>query len=292
MITDDLVTVVVPAFNRASTLPRALDSIFDQTYTNWEAIVVDDGSTDQSADAVQEFRRKDARVNLIRHPQRKGAQAARNTGILAANGKWIAFLDSDDVLLPDSLKSRIELARTGLEVVHSNCYVARAGSSELQPFGLPALEGKVYRKLLRKSGFTFPSLLVSKGAIKRIGYLDQNIVAYQEWETAIRLAKYFQFGFVKAPTFIYDCRLEDSISRNRLQDARGYEQVVRKHEWPIVCFLGPKALVHHYQLAADLYLKANDHDNTERCLRKAFSLWPFRPGTILRGIQRLLHSQN
>jgi len=146
--------------------------------------------------------------------------------------------------------------------------------------------------LLKKSGVAFPSLLVSKEAIKRIGYLDQRIVAYQEWDTAIRLAKYFRFGFVKEPTFIYDCHLEDSMSKNLLQDARGYEQIVNRHSWSIFYYLGPRALVRHYQLAAELYFKANDQENAERCLRKAFSLWPFRPRTIMRGIQRLFQSQH
>ena len=150
------------------------------------------------------------------------------------------------------------------------------------------MTGSVYRQLLQKPGPTFPSLLVSKEALVRIGYLDETIVAYQEWDTAIRLARYYEFAFVPEPTFVYDCRQSDSISKDSLREARGYEQVVTKHYWPIFRFLGPKTIVHHYQKAAQLFHEANDNNNARRCFKKAFLSWPFQPRMILRGLQRLL----
>ncbi len=287
----ELVTIVVPVFNRASVVGRALRSILEQTYENWEAMVVDDGSTDHSTQVIEQFTVKDSPINLIRHPQKKGAQAARNTGIFAATGNWVAFLDSDDVWLRDSLAQRLQLAVEGrFQVVHSECYVALPGSAELRRYGLPPLQGGVYRQLLRKSGLTFPSLLVSKECIRHIGYLDETVIAYQEWDTAIRLAKYFQFGFVRVPTFIYDCRLTDSMSKNLVRDAKGYEQVFTKHFWSIFRLLGPMGLVRHYQMAAHLYFEAGDEDNAWRCLMRARLLWPFRPRAILRRLQHLLQS--
>jgi len=160
----------------------------------------------------------------------------------------------------------------------------------MRRFGAPALHGWIYQDLLRKTGTVFPSLLVLKECLKRIGYLDETILAYQEWDTSIRLAKYYQFGFVSEPTFLYDCRHVDTISKDLLREAKGYEQVFTKHSWSIFRLLGPEALVQHYQIAADFYFQAKDEDNARRCLMKAFMLWPFRPRTILRGIQRLLRS--
>ena len=72
---------------------------------------------------------------------------------------------------------------------------------------------------MQKPGPTFPSLLVSKEALVRIGYLDETIVAYQEWDTAIRLARYYEFAFVPEPTFVYDCRQSDTISKDSLREA-------------------------------------------------------------------------
>ena len=98
------------------------------------------GSTDDPARVVEAYARKDSRSRLIEHDERKGAQAARNTGILAPTGKWIALLDSDDEWLHDSLALRLQLAEKGrLPVVHSECYVAKQGSTELRRFGLPTL---------------------------------------------------------------------------------------------------------------------------------------------------------
>src|SRR5262249_39374275 len=158
--------------------------------------------TDYTVPIVEEYARKDARIRLIQHGHRKGAQAARNTGIQAARGEWIAFLDSDDEWLQDSLATRLRVAYEGnFRVVHSECYVVEEGSDQSCRYGLPPLEGSVYKSLLQKPGVVFPSLLVQKNCFERIGQLDENIVAYQEWDTCIRLAKYYGFGFVPEPTF-------------------------------------------------------------------------------------------
>jgi glycosyltransferase involved in cell wall biosynthesis len=282
-----LVSVVIPTRNRSQCIESAILSALAQTYTNLEVIVVDDGSTDDTVQVVAESARNHARVRLIRHSQRKGAQAARNTGIHAAQGQWIAFLDSDDQWLPDSLAVRLQIARLkGVHVVHSDCYVLKPGSAQLQRFGHPRFQGNVYRELLRRCGTLFPSFLLSKEALIRIGYLDETIVSYQEWDTAIRLAKYYEFAFVQEPTFIYDCSSADTISKDLLRTAQGYEQVLLKHWWSILCHLGPKALASHYRRAGGLYHEANDEVEARRCLKIAILLWPFWPRT---GFGRLRH---
>src|SRR5882757_780995 len=113
------------------------------------------------------------------------------------------------------------------------------------------------------------------------------IVSYQEWDASIRLAKYYRFGFVPEPTFVYDCRQGDSISKDLLRAAKGYEQVFKNTFGSTLRFLEPKAFVRHYQIATDLYLQAKDEDNARRCIMKAYLLWPFRPRTTLRGIHRV-----
>jgi len=285
-----LVSVIIPTYNRSKYIDRAIASVLAQTYENMEAIVVDDGSTDDTARLVESYARKDSRLRLIAHDKRRGAQAARNTGIFAAAGKWIAFLDSDDEWLHDSLASRLQVAdKDNVQVIHSECDIIKDGDAQPRRYGLPALEGCVYKSLLQKPGTLFPSLLVSKECFERIGRLDENIVSYQEWDTSIRLAKYYRFGFVSEPTFIYDCRPGDSISKDLLREAQGYEQVFTKHYWSVLRQQGPKTLVEHYQKAAYLYAQANDRCNTRRCSRNAFLSWPLRPREILNCVERLFH---
>ena len=116
------------------------------------------GSTDDTARVVEAYARKDSRIRLIEHDERKGAQAARNTGLLAPTGKWIAFLDSDDEWLHDSLALRLRVAENGnLQVVYAECYRAMRPAHNRERCGLPPLEGFVYKGLLEKpdclSGF-------------------------------------------------------------------------------------------------------------------------------------------
>src|ERR1019366_4018560 len=94
-------SIIVPTFNRGYILSEAIQSILDQTYPDFELIVVDDGSIDDTADVVNSF--KDGRVHLIQHPKNIGVAAARNTGLAAAQGDLVSFLDSDDPWSPDKL---------------------------------------------------------------------------------------------------------------------------------------------------------------------------------------------
>jgi glycosyltransferase involved in cell wall biosynthesis len=287
-----MVSVVIPTYNRSEHIQCAIQSVLKQTYSDLEVIVVDDRSNDNTVQIVKEYARKDTRIRLLVHSERKGAQAARNTGIRAARGEWVGFLDSDDQWFPDSLDVRLRLARElGTKVVHSDCHVLNPTSLKVQSFGVPSIQGQVYNKLLRRSGPMFQALLVSKGALARIGYLDESIVSWQEWDTAIRLAKYYEFSFVPNATFVYDCRHSDTISKSPLRTALGYEQVFTKHRWSILRYLGPKALASHYEKTAALYRKANKKTQAFRCLLMAILVWPFRPGAIFRRARRLFRWQ-
>jgi glycosyltransferase involved in cell wall biosynthesis len=172
---------------------------------------------------------KDNRIRLIRHSANRGAQAARNTGIKAAKGTWISFLDSDDEYLPNSLKVRVEKAlKEKVAVVHSGSYIAM-NNEELKNYRTNQPSGNVYGDLLASENPLFPALLVSKHAMKRIGYLDEKVVALQEWDTYIRLAKFYRFAFVPEPTFIWNYETENAIDRNILRCAMGYQYIVKKN---------------------------------------------------------------
>lgn len=106
--TGPTVTVVVPCCNKARSLSATLESVHRQSFTNWECIVVDDASTDTSITEARRFTKTDDRFRLARHKVNSGASAARNTGLRMARGRYITFLDSDDMLMSDSLLDRLE----------------------------------------------------------------------------------------------------------------------------------------------------------------------------------------
>lgn len=267
------VAVVIPTRNRSALVLRALASVQAQTFRGWVAYVVDDASTDDTADRVAEVGSADPRIRLIRMNHHGGAQAARNRGIAAAATEWVAFLDADDEWLPDSLEVRLAAALTdSRDVVHSECYARRAG--KFAAFNVPPMAGDIYRQLLQDPGPTFPGMLVRRSAISLIGGLDEDLVAYQEWDTAIRLARESDFSFVASPTFIYNLTSEASISRNRWKAARGYEQVVRKHRVQMSRELGRTGLALHYRRLTYLYLHAHRRPATLRCVLLAFFYSP------------------
>lgn len=282
------VSVIIPAHNREKLIERALRSVLSQTYPDLEALVVDDDSKDGTARKVRDLCSEDSRVRLLRHSTNLGAQAARNTGAKAAKGRWIAFLDSDDRWLPDSLEKRLRLAEDkNAKVVHSDCWVVRRKDEAPQRFGVPPFRGQSYADLLRRPGPLFQGLLVTKDALEQIGLLDETIVAYQEWDTAIRLAREHEFEFLQEPTFVYHCDHEGTISKNLARNARGYEQVFTKHRHAILRRLGPKALSTHYLNAWSYYREAGGTETAaaRRCLVSGLLLWPFRPKGILRALR-------
>lgn len=106
-----LVSIVIPTYERAGLLPRALQSTAAQSWPHLEIVVVDDGSTDHTAAVVQEFTRGCRRRTIYHYQDNAGCAQARNTGLKLANGDWILFLDSDDALEPDAIGALLEVAR-------------------------------------------------------------------------------------------------------------------------------------------------------------------------------------
>jgi hypothetical protein len=115
------VSVIIPTYNRAGLVVKAIRSVQAQTYPDVEIIVVDDASTDGTCDVVREFAARDPRIKLVRQPENRDVQAARNTGVAHATGSFVNFLDSDDLLAPDKLKKQLALFEqyTDLDMVIS-----------------------------------------------------------------------------------------------------------------------------------------------------------------------------
>lgn len=262
------VSAIVPVRNRADLLPRAVHSILSQSHGILEAIVVDDSSTDGTWIAATALAAKDSRVVPLRNQGLRGAQGARNTGIRAARGDWIAFLDADDYWLPGSVEARVAAAITArVQVVHSDCLVDRPGQATA-PWGLPALRGNVLGALLAAPSLVYGGLLTARSALEAIGLLDEAIVAYQEWDTAILLAEQFEFAFVGQPTFVWDRSHSGTISEDPARNAAGYSQVVTKHREQMIGVLGSQGLADHYVLLAGTFSRAGDLHGAHWSMRR------------------------
>jgi glycosyltransferase involved in cell wall biosynthesis len=251
-----------------------MESIRSQTLPNLEIIVVDDCSTDNTAAVAEQFVVRDSRVRLIRHEKNQGAQAARNTGARVAKGHWLNFFDSDDWMLPTSIEARLTVARNqGVKIVHSDAFILRQNHDRAL-LGVPPLSGPIYEALLRAPGPLFQGMIVTVDAFRQIGELDEDVIAYQEWDTAIRLARRHAFGFVSQATFVYDCTGNDTISKNLVKNAIGYEYIVNKHLSEMLRRVGPKAVSQHYQTIAAYYAQAGASDLATKSKWKSFLWWP------------------
>lgn len=282
-----LVSVVVPVHNREASVRRSIASILGQSYANVEVIAVDDGSRDGTWAELERIAAEDDRVRLVRHEQARGAQAARNSGIAASRGEWIAFLDSDDEWFPDSLEIRMSAAaEKNAEAVYSDCIIQKPDGVE-EPWGVPGYEGEAYADLLRHPGPMFNSLMATRTALERITPLDETLASYQEWDTSIRLSRESRFAFVPAPTCVYDCRHPGTISKDAMKGARGYERVLEKHRDEIVRVLGRRALATHYRSLAELFAQAGLDDVAKRWVWKAFFTSPSKPSSLLRTLRRI-----
>lgn len=151
-----LVSVVIPSFNRAATIGKAIRSVLDQTWQNFEIIIVDDASREPLDAVVQQF--QDARLQLLVHPNNRGVSAARNTGIDAARGRFVAFLDSDDFWLPGKLAAQVATALAAPDPERVVCLVQTRivmpdGWERTRPLSWPPAGQSFARFLYGEGGF-------------------------------------------------------------------------------------------------------------------------------------------
>lgn len=242
------VSVVVPYYNRLKYLKKSINSIINQTLPVSEIIIVNDNSWEDPTSILRDM--DDSRIKLINLSVNSGAQFARNTGIKNAKYEWIAFNDSDDEWSPEKIEKQIKkLAETNFDkstVIFTNYYTLTEENTELTLVNLPSIDnGEHYKALLRSPGPMFQSLLVSKSALNQIGYLDENIPSYQEWDTSIALAKYCSFIHIHEPLYTYNIYNSGNISENKLRDIEGYQFIINKYKQEIIWNCGMESYNNH-----------------------------------------------
>ena len=224
------ISVIIPTYNRVNTIAYCLDSVMNQTLMPQEIIVVDDCSLDDTLLVVKHYNHP--LVKIIQLQKNSGAQKARNAGIKSATGEWIAFLDSDDQWMPEYLEKQYMVTlNTKSNIVYCNAFVDNGVSRE--KFAMPDVSEDTYKKLLCQTGPMFQGLFVKKNNLEAINYLDEEIVAFQEWDTCIRLAKHDNFVFNKEALFVYNLHKGATISKHKKNDVLGYNYIVNKHELEI-----------------------------------------------------------
>jgi glycosyltransferase involved in cell wall biosynthesis len=200
---DSLVSVVIPAYNAARTLKATVESVFEQTVQNFEIIIVDDGSRDDTTAVARSI--EDARVKVVTQAN-GGAAAARNTGIKAARGEYVAMLDADDLWMPHKLERQLAVLNSGEDVnaVQSGVYFV---NDNLEVISVrPCFESKdalLETLLFQNLPGLMSTLMVERAVFEKIGCLDTKLVILEDWELAIRLSRYCNFKSIAEPLALY-----------------------------------------------------------------------------------------
>ena len=158
----ELVSIIMPAYNAGKTLPQAVDSVLAQTYSRWELIIIDDASRDDTWEIACAYTSRDSRVRVLRNEKNCGVSETRNRGLQAAQGQWLAFLDSDDAWETDKLRKQMVLAsRQGVQLVFTgSAYMDARGDRLDWVLHVPETIG--YRKLLKQNLISNSSVLIRK----------------------------------------------------------------------------------------------------------------------------------
>jgi glycosyltransferase involved in cell wall biosynthesis len=280
------ITVIIPAYNCEQYIAQALDSVLGQTYPAHEIIVVDDGSTDGTRRALDAY---GSQIIYI-YQQNSGAAAARNTGIRRATGEFIAFLDADDLWLPQILELQIDyfakhpscgLVYTDMTVFDSSGIIHESVREWL---GMNMPTGYVFPQLFWETLFCPSSVLCRRECFDAVGLFDSTLRHGDDYQMWLRVARRFEFGCVDKPLMMYRQHAEmltrkvgKKLTNGMPWETRILRSVLDLHP-EIVKELGKKTvrrrLAKPYFYLACGALASGDHRLARSLLKQALRGWP------------------
>ncbi len=277
------VSIIIPTYNHASYLPDAIKSVLSQTFKNFEIIVVNDGSTDNTVDVLQPY------MGMIKYIYKDngGLSSARNVGIRNSTGEYIVFLDADDMLMPDKLKiqSVILDENPDIGMVYSDEYIIYGDDKDKKYTardGRQLPSGNIFKDLFLESFIAVMTAMVRRTCFDRIGFFDESLLCNEDDDMWLRIATQWSILFSDYRSAIR--RIHSSnMSRDRLKMERFIVIVLERtldRNPNLINELGEKAYARIRMLRLSLfkrYVRKGDLDNArcelERC-RIAYKL-PF-----------------
>ena len=223
-----MVSVITATYNMGEYAELAVKSVLEQTYNYVESIVVDDGSTDGTPGIMARFE-DDPRVTYIRLPQNMGQAAAKNTGLRNARGKYLAFVDADNIWMPNKLERQLPLFDRSekIGVVYSDVkYID--GQGDLLPYiHRTYREGLITEPLLLENFVNFNSAVVKRECIETKGVFDESIAMGIDWDLWLRVSTGYEFAFLDEATYSYRI-WPNQMSHNKLKRLGCAEKILDK----------------------------------------------------------------
>ena len=266
------VSVILPTHNRALMLGRAVASVLLQSFADFELLVVDDASNDDTAHAIQGF--TDPRIKYIRHTFNRGEAESRNTGIRIACGEYIAYLDDDDEWLPEKLAKQVSLMESStqaLGLVYTGMHLVELATRKTLSTWIPQHRGCVLEPLLEKNFPLGATALLRMECFRTVGTYDPSIPYGPDWEMSIRIARRFNVEAIPEPLYRYSIHPKQLTANPRIRLA-GLQKVLELHS---DLFAGhPKAHAHQLVNLGLLHYLCGNPREARASLRRGVLCYP------------------
>lgn len=224
---EELVSIITPSYNSEQFISKTIDSVLSQTYSNWELIIIDDKSPDHSNDIIHEYVCKDSRIKLVELEENRGPAVARNAGIKLAKGKYIAFLDADDLWMPEKLSIQISIMiKKRLAFTYTSYFLIGEDGNDLGIFETKA--EATYEAMLKGS---FIGCLSAIYDTEKLGKLYMpDVLKRQDYALWLNILKTTDaVEGILSPLGIYRIR-EESVSSNKIAAASYQWKIYREVE--------------------------------------------------------------
>lgn len=254
---NDLISVVIPAYNAEATIVETVNSVLAQTYTNFELIIINDGSSDRTLDLLQNI--ADSRIKIFTY-ENAGLSTARNRGVERSQGEFISFLDADDCWTPNKLELQIAALEINHQAALAYSWVYFQYETEADSYADTSVTytGNIYAQLLLKNFLHNGSnALIRKRIIDEVGLFDPQLKAVEDWDFYLRIAAKYEFILVPEVQIIYRQSASSMTGNIQLMEhylklviARAYETAPAKLQ-----YLRAQSLGWTYKYLAQQYLK-------------------------------------
>lgn len=268
------VSVIIPTYNSARYVVDAVESVLAQTYRDFEVIVIDDGSTDETPEVMKRY---GAPVRYLRQ-ENAGVAAARNRGIAESSGRYVAFLDADDVWLPQKLERQINALAINYGVQACDTGYVLADTT-LNPVAVKRnlRSGSTFKELLLRGTVVFiGSVICEKEILERVGGFDPALSQCADWDMWIRVSSQTEFVYIDEALVYYrqhDTNMSRSASLLELDTIRVLEKSFARTDVPSDVLQAKRsAFARNYMVLAGTYFHAGMHGDFLRCAARAVGM--------------------
>jgi glycosyltransferase involved in cell wall biosynthesis len=227
---DTIVSVIIPTYNREKLIIKAIDSVLRQTYQDFEILIIDDASTDNTGKVISDL--NNDKIKYYKLDKNSGQCVARNFGIKKSNAKYIAFLDSDDEWLPEKLRLQIDCFEKGTDKlggVYGYSYQKDVIKNETTLVKDEYYRGNIHDKFLE--GFCPPTpsiFLIKNEALQKLHGFDENLITFVDLDMWLRISEEYEFDYVEEPIIIKYEQIGDQYVNNFVKRNNGYKLFIKK----------------------------------------------------------------